>query len=166
MEAPITTPPIEFERTDNRARLPERMHEDDAGFDLPAHVPEGETIMVPEDRPVMIDTGLRARLPEGYELQVRSRSGLAAKYGIYVLNSPGTVDPSYRGEIKVVLARAKDPNIDSYGESTAHAFGVTHGDRIAQAVLKPVYEPAAMKEVESVDRTTERGTAGFNSTGT
>ena len=105
---------------------------------------------------VLIPTGFEVEVPEGFELQVRSRSGLAAKNGIFVTNGPGTIDPDYRGEIKVCLSRVKNkPRIDS--------FRIMRGDRIAQLVLCPI-TPGVFEEVEELTETV-RGTGGYGSTG-
>lgn len=121
-----------------------------AGFDLKAYIPEGETSLLPGEYRV-ISTGLTVYIAPGYELQVRPRSGLAAKHGITVLNSPGTIDSDYRGIIGVILINhGKEP------------FVVHHGDRIAQAVM------AAVVDVENFhpgQSSIERGDAGFGSTG-
>ncbi|WNM70126.1 deoxyuridine 5'-triphosphate nucleotidohydrolase [Myxococcus phage Mx1] len=100
-----------------------------------------------------IGTGLAFSIPPGYEIQIRSRSGLALKYGVTVLNAPGTIDADYRGELKVILV--------NHGPSP---FAVRHGDRIAQLVVAPVVQ-AVLEEAEDLDGT-ERGTNGFGSTGT
>ncbi len=99
-----------------------------------------------------VGTGLYPEIPEGYEIQVRSRSGLALKSGIFVLNSPGTVDADYRGEIKVILA--------NLGKER---FCISKGDRIAQLVVTPVMQ-AIVEETEKIS-STERGSGGFGSTG-
>lgn len=101
---------------------------------------------------VRIPTGFEVAIPEGYEGQVRPRSGLAAKYGITVLNSPGTIDSDYRGEIQVILV--------NHGKQPFH---IAHGDRIAQLVIAPVTR-ARVEEVTELDQT-ERGAGGFGSTG-
>jgi dUTP pyrophosphatase len=100
----------------------------------------------------LIPTGLRLAIPQGFEGQVRPRSGLAARHGITVLNSPGTIDSDYRGEICVILI-----NLGS------EPYTISHGDRIAQLVIAPTTR-AELVEVESLD-TTERGEGGFGSTG-
>ena len=103
----------------------------------------------------MVPTGLHFKIPEGYELQVRPRSGLAAKQGLTVLNTPGTVDQGYRGEVKVILV-----NISN--DTTT----IQHGDRIAQAVLCPVLTKRTAKLQIITDlETTDRGSGGFGSTG-
>lgn len=100
----------------------------------------------------MVPTGLAIALPSGYECQVRSRSGLAAKHGVFCLNAPGTIDSDYRGEIKVILA--------NFG---TESFTVQRGDRIAQLVIAS-YETVQWESVDSLDET-ERGEGGFGSTG-
>ena len=122
-----------------------------AGMDLPAAV-EADLILKPGER-ALVPTGLAIALPEGFEAQVRPRSGLAARNGVTVLNSPGTVDADYRGEVKVILANlGPEP------------FTVTRGMRIAQMIVAPVSR-AALEEVEALPETT-RGAGGFGSTGT
>lgn len=131
------------------ADLPHYAHEDDSGFDLVAAIDNTASVL-PGNRTI-VPTGISVEIPEGYELQVRSRSGLAAKHGIFVLNSPGTVDASYRGEIKVILS------------AQARSFMIRRGDRIAQAVLAPVMR-AEMYFDGALNETT-RGADGFGSTG-
>ena len=122
-----------------------------AGMDLKANIEEPITL-APLER-AMVPTGLYIALPEGTEAQVRPRSGLAAKHGITVLNTPGTIDADYRGEIKVILVNlSNDP------------FTINPGERIAQMVVAR-YEKVEWDEVETLDAT-ERGTGGFGSTGT
>lgn len=101
----------------------------------------------------MIPTGIAIALPEGYECQVRSRSGLAAKHGIFSLNAPGTIDSDYRGEIKVILAN-----------SGKESYAIQPGERIAQLVIAK-YETVLWEEVKELS-STERGSGGFGSTGT
>jgi dUTP pyrophosphatase len=121
-----------------------------SGFDLMAAVEEPVTIK-PMERKV-IPTGIVIELPEGFEAQIRPRSGLALKYGITLLNSPGTVDADYRGEIKVLLI--------NLGQEE---FVVKRGDRIAQMVICPVVR-VLLEEVQELTPT-ERGPNGFGSTG-
>ncbi len=121
-----------------------------AGMDLRANL-EGPVTMKPLER-AMIPTGLFIELPEGYEAQVRPRSGLAAKSGVTVLNSPGTVDADYRGEIKVILVNL-----------SAQTFVVNHGDRIAQMIIAR-HEKAEWDQVEILNES-ERGQGGFGHTG-
>lgn len=113
-------------------------------LDAPLTIPAGSYAMVP--------TGLFFEIPEGYEVQVRPRSGLAAKYGVTVLNTPGTIDSDYRGEIKIILI--------NLGSSD---FTINSGDRIAQMVVAPVTQ-ASFSLTQSLSET-ERGTGGFGSTG-
>lgn len=123
-----------------------------AGLDLRAAVAEGVPVVLEPGARAMIPTGFAIALPQGYEAQVRPRSGLAAKHGITCLNSPGTVDADYRGELKVILV--------NHG---AEPFSVARGERIAQMVVAPVVQ-AAFEEVETLDGTA-RGEGGFGSTG-
>lgn len=131
-------------------RLPEYATSGSAGMDLKANTTE-PIVLGPLERQ-MIPTGLYIALPEGYEAQVRPRSGLAAKYGVTVANSPGTVDTDYRGEIKVILINLSNEK-----------FVVNPGDRIAQMVVAR-YERVEWNEVATLDET-ERGEGGFGHTG-
>ena len=130
--------------------LPSYQSEDAAGFDLLAAVKDALTID-PGARE-MVSTGLVFEVPKGYEAQVRPRSGLALKAGVTVLNSPGTIDADYRGEVKVILIN-----------QGAERFLIERGDRIAQVVIAPV----TRVEIVSTDTLTEtgRGQGGFGSTG-
>lgn len=121
-----------------------------AGVDLKANIVE-PIVLQPLQRAV-VPTGLKIALPEGTEAQVRPRSGLAAKHGVTVLNSPGTIDADYRGEVGVILVNLSDK-----------AFTVNPGERIAQMVVAR-YERVEWEEVEQLD-STERGEGGFGSTG-
>ena len=123
-----------------------------AGMDLRAAVPEHEPLTLKPMARHPVPTGLALALPDGYEGQVRPRSGLAARNGITCLNSPGTVDADYRGEVKVILINLG-----------AEDVVIRRGDRIAQLVIAPVTR-AAWTEVESLDATA-RGAGGFGSTG-
>ncbi len=132
------------------AILPEYKTSGAAGCDVCAFLSEPVTL-APLER-AMIPTGLAFAIPEGYEVQVRPRSGLAAKNGVTVLNTPGTIDSDYRGEVKVILINlGKEP------------FTVNNGDRIAQLIVAPV-TTAAFKPVARLDETV-RGSGGFGSTG-
>lgn len=122
-----------------------------SGMDVCAYCDEPITIAA--GAIALVPTGLAIALPLGYECQVRSRSGLAAKHGVFCLNSPGTIDSDYRGEIKVILA--------NFG---ATEFTVTKGDRIAQLVVAR-YEQVRWEVVDTLDHT-HRGDGGFGSTGT
>lgn len=132
------------------ASLPEFQTAGSAGADLRAYLAEPVTLAPMERK--MIPTGLFVELPVDYELQVRPRSGLALKHGITVLNSPGTIDSDYRGEICVLLI-----NLGT------EPFTVQHGDRIAQAVIAPVV-PVCFTQASSLSKTA-RGMGGYGSTG-
>lgn len=122
-----------------------------AGFDLAAAI-EGECVLQPAER-MLVPTGFAIAVPEGYEGQIRPRSGLALRHGIVLPNAPGTIDSDYRGELKVILMNAG-----------AEPFTLKRGDRIAQLVVAPVVR-AEWREVSSLDET-ERGQGGFGHTGT
>ena len=146
--------------------LPKYAHKGDAGFDLRANVEEikndnylfnairfnATTIILNPGGRVLIPTGLYMAIPEGYELQIRPRSGLALKYGITVVNTPGTIDAVYRGNIGVIL---KNDGIEP--------FIIEQGDRIAQGVLNKV-EEANLIEVDSLDDT-DRSDSGYGKSG-
>lgn len=121
-----------------------------AGVDLAAAV-DTPLVIEPRGR-ALVPTGLAIALPAGYEAQIRPRSGLAARHGITLPNSPGTIDADYRGEIKIILVNLGD-----------EAFEITRGMRIAQMVVAPVVT-AEFEEVEALEDT-ERGSGGFGSTG-
>ena len=131
-------------------RLPEYATPGAAGMDLKANIDE-PIVLGPLERQ-MIPTGIHIQLPDGYEAQVRPRSGLAAKYGVTVCNTPGTVDADYTGEIKVILINLSNEK-----------FVVNPGERIAQLVVVK-YERVEWDEVATLDET-ERGEGGFGSTG-
>lgn len=131
--------------------LPAYQSADAAGFDLSAAV-ETDLVLAP-GAVALVPTGLAMAIPRGFEGQVRPRSGLAAKNGVTVLNTPGTIDADYRGEVKVILI--------NHGSAS---FTVTRGMRIAQMIIAPVLQ-AALVEVGSLDET-DRGSGGFGSTGT
>jgi dUTP pyrophosphatase len=123
-----------------------------AGMDLRAAVPEDEPVVLRPGARFAVPTGLAFALPDGFEGQVRPRSGLAARHGVTQVNTPGTIDADYRGEVKVILI--------NLGEED---FTIRRGDRIAQLVIAPVTR-ASWTEVESLDDTA-RGAGGFGSTG-
>jgi dUTP pyrophosphatase len=131
-------------------RLPEYATPGSAGMDLKANTSE-PIVLKPLERQ-LIPTGIHIQLPEGYEAQVRPRSGLAAKYGVTVCNTPGTVDADYTGEIKVILINLSNEN-----------FVINPGERIAQMVVAK-YERVEWDEVATLEAT-ERGEGGFGSTG-
>ena len=132
--------------------LPAYQSADAAGLDLLAAVPEHAPMILAPGQYAMIPTGLVIALPSGYEGQVRPRSGLAAKHGVTVLNSPGTIDADYRGEINVLLI--------NHGSAP---FTIRRGERIAQMVIAAVVQ-AKLRPVASLSET-ERGSGGFGSTG-
>ncbi len=132
--------------------LPKQQTAGAAGVDLLAALGTTEIVTISPGRRATIPCGFSIALPEGHEAQIRPRSGLAAKHGITVLNSPGTIDADYRGEVKVILV--------NLGEQD---FAIRRGDRVAQMVVAPV-SAVAFTEKDSLDET-ERGSKGFGSTG-
>lgn len=145
---PAVKPTIKFKRLHDSAVLPAYKTPGSAGADL--HSVE-ETVLSPGEVRA-ISVGFAVAIPEGLEMQLRPRSGLALNHGVTVLNSPGTVDSDYRGEVKVILA--------NFGKAD---FKVSPGDRIAQAVIAVVAQ-AVYEETEELDNTV-RGSGGFGSTG-
>jgi dUTP diphosphatase len=123
-----------------------------AGLDLLAAVPQDTPLLLAPGKHAMVPTGLAIALPKGFEAQVRPRSGLAATHGVTVLNSPGTIDADYRGEVSVILI--------NHG---AEPFTIRRGERIAQMVIAPVVQ-ARLNPVDSLPDTS-RGSGGFGSTG-
>ncbi|GAB2186337.1 dUTP diphosphatase [Roseibium sp. LAB1] len=146
---PVT---LELKRLEHGRDLPLPAYQSDlaAGLDLVAAV-DSKITLAPGSR-ALVPTGLAMALPAGFEAQVRPRSGLAAKHGVTVLNTPGTIDADYRGEVKVILI--------NLGEEP---FEISRGDRIAQMVIAPVLQ-ADIVEVEDLSETA-RGAGGFGSTG-
>ena len=137
---------------DENIGLPRYESSGAAGADIRANFGQDkQVILKPGDR-ALIPTGLRLAIPLGYEVQLRPRSGLALKHGITLLNAPGTIDSDYRGPLGVILLNT--------GQD---AFGISHGDRIAQMVVSPVIQ-ATFSIVEALDET-QRGEGGFGSTG-
>ncbi len=132
--------------------LPEYETNSSAGMDLRAYLPDGSISLDPKQR-TLIGTGLFFEIPQGFEVQIRPRSGLALKHGVTVLNSPGTIDADYRGEIKVILI--------NHGEEP---FLIEHEMRIAQMVVSK-YQQVQFKLVKELT-SSERGSGGFGSTGT
>lgn len=132
--------------------LPRYQTSGSAGMDLPAALPEGEPVVLQPGQWHLIPVGLAIALPQGYEAQVRPRSGLAAKFGVSCVNTPGTIDADYRGEIHV--------NLINHGPEP---FTVKRGDRIAQMIIAPVTQ-AVWEPADDLDQTA-RGTGGFGSTG-
>ncbi|MDC9822684.1 dUTP diphosphatase [Devosia sp. ZB163] len=131
---------------------PRQQSEGAAGVDLLAALAVSETMTIAPGKRALVPTGMAIALPPGYEAQVRPRSGLAAKHGVTVLNTPGTIDADYRGEIKVILI--------NLGEAP---FEIRRGDRIAQMVVAPV--TAVQFELREALDETQRGSGGFGSTG-
>jgi dUTP pyrophosphatase len=123
-----------------------------AGLDLLAAVPDAAPIILAPGKHALVPTGLAIALPPGYEAQIRPRSGLAARYGVTVLNAPGTIDADYRGEIGVLLI--------NHGDAS---FSIRRGERIAQMVIAPVARAELVAAVSLAD--TDRGGGGFGSTG-
>lgn len=144
---------IKFKRIDERFKVipvPEYATSGSAGMDIRAAITEG--IVLRPGQIELVPTNISVEIPVGYEIQVRPRSGLAVKHGIGVLNSPGTIDSDYRGEIKIILINLSKED-----------FTITSGDRIAQLVLSKVYL-AEMKESDELNDS-KRGEGGFGHTG-
>ena len=134
------------------ALIPLRAHPGDAGLDLFAYLPNGRGTNIIPGNVMLVKTGIAIELPSGYEAQIRPRSGLALKHGVTVLNTPGTIDEGYRGEIGVILI--------NHGKNL---FAVSPGMKIAQLVVKPI-TPVEIELVEEMTDT-QRGSGGFGSTG-
>jgi dUTP pyrophosphatase len=144
---------LKIERADPRVQLPEYASTGAAGMDLRAFL--AEELTIPPLGRAMVPTGLRIEIPEGFEGQVRPRSGLAIKFGVTLLNSPGTIDSDYRGDVGIILVNLG-----------AEAFVVKNGDRIAQLVIAPVLTASDVVVVETGELSvTARGGGGFGSTG-
>ena len=139
---------LRFKRIHPDAVLPAYAHPSDAGMDVRSVA----DIVIPPGGRALVPTGLVAIIPPMYEIQVRPRSGLALKHGVTVLNTPGTIDSGYRGEIGVILANFGDKE-----------FSVSKGDKVAQLVFAPVVQPE-IEETDTIDDT-DRGAGGFGSTG-
>jgi len=141
---------ILVKKFDKNIKLPTYKTSGSSGMDLVAYIKN--KITIDPGKTVMIPTGIAVAIPKNYEIQIRPRSGLAAKKGISVLNTPGTVDSDYRGEIKIILINL-----------SKKSFVVKSGDRIAQMILCPVAK-GKLKEVKNLPETI-RGKKGFGSTG-
>jgi len=139
---------VKIQRMSPLAKIPNYQHLGDSGADICSII---NYSLKPFEKKA-ISTGLKVEVPKGYEMQVRSRSGLALNEGIFVLNSPGTIDSGFRGEIQIILMNISDKN-----------FEITIGQRIAQIVLSPVYF-ARFEECNHLEKSS-RGTQGFGSTG-
>lgn len=148
---------IGFEKLSPDAEIPSKAHPGDAGMDVCAI----EDVELRPFVPTLARTGLKADIPDGYEIQVRPRSGLALKQGITVWNAPGTIDAGYKGEIGVIILWA--PNVGYGTHESADYKLIAKGVRIAQLVVSPVV-PCEAVEVDNVG-TSERGSGGFGSTG-
>lgn len=148
------TPTVPIRRLPHNPDLPLPAYEtaQAAGMDLRAAVPEDEPLVLRPGSRHAVPTGLAFALPDGFEGQVRPRSGLAAKSGVTCLNTPGTVDADYRGEVKVILINLGEEDVT-----------IRRGDRIAQLVIAPVVQ-TRWAEVDTLDETA-RGAGGFGSTG-
>ena len=140
---------LKFKKLHPGAVIPAYQTKGSAGFDLHSI----DNIAIPTGKTVLVHTGLSVAVPEGYELQIRPRSGVSLKTGLMIKNSPGTIDSDYRGEIGIIVYNT--------GEKFGHY--VNYNDRIAQGVMVPVVQ-ATIVEVEELDDT-ERGVGGFGSTG-
>lgn len=134
--------------------IPEYATVGSSGFDLRAYL--SEPVIIPTGKKIIVPTGLFFEIPENFEIQIRPRSGLAAKNGVTVLNSPGTIDADYRGEIKVILINHGDED-----------FVINNGDRIAQGVISAVLNKniIELEEVNTISDNTSRSSGGFGSTG-
>ena len=133
------------------AKMPTKAHPTDTGFDLYSV----ERVWLEWDKTNVVDTGISIEIPQGYEGQIRPRSGLAAKYGVTISNAPGSIDYGYTGPIKVILTKTTD--------EAGYSHIVKPGDRIAQLVIKKLPEIQLVEVSELSD--TDRGTDGFGSTG-
>lgn len=138
-------------KNNSKNELPKYARPGDSGFDLRANVARITTIL--PGRRAIIPTGIHVDIPDGYEIQVRSRSGLAAKFGVFCLNSPGTIDSNYSDEIMVILFNLGEEN-----------FTINPGDRIAQAVLMKVEHADLEETKEDIVKEQDRG-GGLGSTG-
>lgn len=143
-------PKVKILRLDSRANLPVYKSKEAAGADICACL--SDDIVIQPHEFLLVPTGFAMSLPEGYEAQIRPRSGLAAKYGITVLNSPGTIDSDYRGEVKIILINHSDK-----------PYTISNGERIAQMIIAS-HCKATFTEIDILD-STDRKTGGFGSTG-
>jgi dUTP pyrophosphatase len=139
---------VKIKRLSPHANIPSRQHSYDAGYDVTSI----EDLTIPAGKWILVKTGIAVELPEEMEIQVRSRSGLALKHGIFCLNAPGTVDAGYRNEIGVILANFSDKD-----------FLIHRGDRVAQLIFQTPKHPELI-EVDDLNDS-DRGLGGFGSTG-
>ncbi len=142
-----------LEHYDSSFDLPQYETTGAAGADLRAHLENKDSLIIAPGARVLVPTGLSFEIPHGYEVQIRPRSGLSFKTDLLVVNSPGTIDCDYRGEVKIILG--------NFGKED---FVIKHGERIAQMVMAPVWQ-ARISAVEELSDT-QRGAGGFGSTGT
>ena len=151
----MSGPKIEIKRLEHGdgLALPAYETPEAAGMDLRAALGADETVVLKPGQRAMVPTGLSMAMPMGYEAQIRPRSGLAAKNGVSVLNTPGTIDSDYRGELKIILINLGDED-----------FAITRDMRIAQMIIAPVVQ-AQLVETDVLSET-QRGAGGFGSTGT
>jgi dUTP pyrophosphatase len=149
----ITVKVVTLSHYDQNFALPSYETTGAAGADIRACLGNGEKMIIKPGERVLVPTGLSMEIPHGYEIQVRPRSGLSFKTGLMVLNSPGTIDSDYRGEVKVIIG-----NLGKNDEV------INHGDRVAQLVLAPVVQAFYQVTNESLSETA-RGAGGFGSTG-
>ena len=157
LEAAINLQPeviIKFKKNVSDVVIPQKATSGSSGFDFCAYLPKGPEKLY-TGHICIIDTGLSCSIPKGYEIQIRSRSGLAFKHGIFVVNSPGTIDSDYRGSIKIILGR-----ITGF---IGKPYIINNGDRIAQGVVQSI-PFICIEEINNLD-VTERGNSGFGSTG-
>ncbi len=140
---------IKLKKLDKTLNIPKQAHDGDAGYDLISAI---DTTILPGERK-LIPTGIALQIPDGYGGFVQPRSGLAIKHGISLVNTPGLIDSSYRGEIKVIMI-----NLDK-----SESFSINRGDKIAQLVIQKVAD-CQFEEVDELS-VTERGSSGFGSTG-
>jgi dUTP pyrophosphatase len=146
---------LEILKMDERVETPFYATKASAGFDLKAFIPEQGEIILKAGSRDKIPTGLKMVIPQGFEVQIRPRSGLAFKHGISLTNTPGTIDSDYRGELQILIINHGDED-----------FVIKHGERVAQAVIAPVWQ-ANFKEISELpdESDNDRGSGGFGSTG-
>ncbi len=142
---------IQIKRLSKKVLIPKYETSGSSGMDIAAHI--DKNVIIEPGKKALIPTGFTLSIPKGFEVQIRPRSGLAVKNNVSVLNTPGTIDSDYRGEIKVILI--------NFGKEK---FVVENGSRIAQMVVCPV-EQVSLEEVQDLEKT-DRGEGGFGSTGT
>lgn len=142
---------VKIKKTEDRAKIPYYQTKGAAGFDLHSI----DTVSIQAGSTMLVRTGLAFEIPEGYELQIRPRSGMSAKTKVRISNSPGTIDSDYRGEVKII--------VDNISQNQADSYRIQEGDRIAQAILQKV-EQAEFEQVDELSNT-KRGSGGFGSSG-